>query len=126
MSAPNQASASPSRRCARCGSPSLAHRRADARYCCAPCRAAASRARAARTPKTLTEALDQARREESARTRTEGPKEANAGRDEPDGRPGVEEFIAGVLAAFDAEEVTPDDIPGDAVVIRIDARAWPG
>lgn len=116
------ASHTPERRCAHCGSPSLAHRRRDAIYCSAPCRAAASRARAARTLQNAAEAPGQARGEESAQTRTNAPQPEAHPR--PHHRTGVEAFVAAVIETFDAHEITSDDIPDDAMVVTIDARAW--
>ncbi len=124
MVTPEAVDPPPERRCAHCGSASLAHRRSDARYCSAPCRAAASRANAARTPQTFAEDLDQAHRTRSARRRTQAPQTPN---DHPrlHDRSGAEAFIAAVIAAFDAKDVKSDEIRDDAVVVRIDAGGWP-
>jgi hypothetical protein len=65
--------------CAFCGG-TLAHRRRDARYCGAPCRAAASRARAAEPAKDFWVRLGQVRRERSAQRRTKTPYEVGEAR----------------------------------------------
>jgi hypothetical protein len=60
------------RTCDHCGG-SLAHRRKDARFCGAPCRAAASRARAAEPAENFWIRLGQVWRKRSAQRRTNSP-----------------------------------------------------
>lgn len=69
--APNAARGSaPMRACAYCGG-SLIHRRRDALYCGAPCRAAASRARVAEPSRDFWTALRTIQRPRTARRRTQ-------------------------------------------------------
>ena len=63
--------------CAHCGGP-LAHRREDARYCGAPCRAAASRARATEPARDFWTSLGAIQRPRSAHRRTDGTKRGGA------------------------------------------------
>lgn len=63
--------------CAFCGRP-LAHQRKDARYCGPPCRAAASRARAAEPARGFWTSLGAIQRPRSAQRRTDGTRRGGA------------------------------------------------
>jgi hypothetical protein len=65
------------RLCAHCGG-SLSHRRKDAVYCGGPCRAAASRARAAEPARDFWASLRLVERPRAARRCTNGPMRGGA------------------------------------------------